>query len=76
LILKRPAWSIDVRARAFRATAIKDSGHDDSEVRESCTAPNREELLFPHVGVFSSGGLRKRACGLDGFNVGCSLSDA
>lgn len=59
--MKRPAWSIDVRARAFRATAIKDSGHDDSEVRESYTAPNREELLFPHVGVFGSCGLRKGA---------------
>jgi hypothetical protein len=61
LILKRPAWSIDARARAFRATAIKDSGHDNSEVRESYTAPNREELLFRHVGVFRSRGLRKGA---------------
>jgi hypothetical protein len=61
LILKRPAWSIDARARAFRATAIKDSGHDNSEVRESCTASNREELLFRHVGVFRSCGLRKGA---------------
>jgi hypothetical protein len=61
LILKRPAWSIAARARAFCATAIKDSGHDDSEVRESYSAPNREELLFPHVGVFGSRRLRKGA---------------
>jgi hypothetical protein len=67
LILKRPAWSIDARARAFRATAIKDSGHDNPEVRESYAAPNREELLLRHVGVFRSRGRRKGAnsnCGL------------
>jgi hypothetical protein len=61
LILKRPAWSIDARARAFRAAAIKDSGHDDPEVRQSYAAPYREQLLFRHVGVFRSCGLRKGA---------------
>jgi hypothetical protein len=59
LILKRPAWSIAARAWAFRATAVKDSGHDNSEVRESYSAANREELLFTHVGVFGTRGQRE-----------------
>jgi hypothetical protein len=61
LILKRPAWSIAARTRTFRAAAIKDPGHDDSKVRQSYSAPNRKELLFPQVGVVGSRRLRKGA---------------
>jgi hypothetical protein len=61
LILKRSARTVGTRARTFRAAAIKDSGHNDPKVRESLSAPDGKELLFPHIGVVGSRRLRKGA---------------